>query len=196
MIIFPNLHSLLYTTNPQATTYSTYSRSGFSCSPMRKPFSSEPLNLFSEPDPYIFFPLLPSCISAALFFNPYFLFSTILFLSSLLHRTRMYMCPSFSSSPPSSKACLCLSALTTKPAFHPFRIFPPTRPDATLPPHTQTLSVNRSPSARLRRPKGGRSSITTRPFLQDRPVPFCAETLTLPFSGTLTGVHTEALAEF
>jgi hypothetical protein len=56
--------------------------------------------------------------------------------------------------PSSSKACLCLSALTTKPAFHPFRIFPPTRPDATLPPHTQTLSVNRSPSARLRRLKG------------------------------------------
>src|ERR1700728_1558063 len=75
----PTLHSLLYTTNPQATTYSAYSRSGFSCSPMRKPFSLEPLNLFSEPDPYIFFPLLPSCISAALFFNPYFLFSAILF---------------------------------------------------------------------------------------------------------------------
>src|SRR5271168_3258985 len=72
MIIFISsciltLRSLLYTSYPQATTCSTPSRSGFSCSPTCKIFSSEPLTLFSEPGFYTLFPSFLTYLRHSLF---------------------------------------------------------------------------------------------------------------------------------
>lgn len=155
-LLYLTLHSLLHTSCPQATTYSTHSRSGFSCSPTRKVFSLEPLNLFSEPGLYIPFSFLPHVSAAHSFPTCMFLFSANLFLPAffVIH---VCICPSRSLPLPASKACLCLSALTIKPAL------PSIRPDATLPAHIRPFSVNRSPSARLRRPRAGACSITTHP---------------------------------
>ena len=61
------MRSLLYTSYPQATTYSTPSRSGFSCSPTCKIFSSEPLTLFSEPGFYTLFPSFLTYLRHSLF---------------------------------------------------------------------------------------------------------------------------------
>lgn len=138
-------------------TYSTHSRSGFSCSPTRKLLSLEPLNLFSETGLYILFSFLSSRICGTLFFQPVcFSFQPIFFSPPSSSYTCVYA-PLVLSLSPASKACLCLSALTIKPAL------PSIRPDATLPAHIQPFSVNRSPSARLRRPRAGACSITTHP---------------------------------
>jgi hypothetical protein len=155
-LLYLTLHSLLHT-YPQATTYSTHSRSGFSCSPTRQLFSLEPLNLFSEPGLYILFSFLSSRICGTLFFQPVcFSFQPIFFSPPSSSYTCVYA-PVVLSLSPASKACLCLFALTIKPAL------PSIRPDATLPAHIQPFSVNRSPSARLRRPRAGACSITTHP---------------------------------
>ena len=145
--------------------------------------------LFSEPDPYIFFPFFPHVSIATRFFQPMFSLFKPLFFSTPLCRTRIYMCPSFSPSPPSSKARLCLSALTTNPALLSIP-HPPANPARcnTTAPHPNPLRQPISISP-LTTPKSGRSSITTYPLLQGRLVPFSAETPTSPFSGSLTGVH-------
>jgi hypothetical protein len=99
-LLYPTLCSLLYTSYPQATTYSTHSRSGFSCSPTYK-FLLEPLTLFSQPGLSTLCP--SSCIHSL--FNLHALLLTVLFLSSPSFAIHIYMRHLFS---PSSKACLSL----------------------------------------------------------------------------------------